>query len=230
MRGILRKASIAAVVMLVTVGLAPKAEASLVQIGSYQSGQGNYTYTAGSLSGTTTTNSSFTFDPAFAAIFGLPTSTYNNVSLTIDADATASATTGGFPPTVSQQMSGFIVVTDLTTNQILVQTNFTSAFLTGVVGSNTVALLGSSGFGTTITYSSQVFNAALVGPPSDFTFTLNPTSVAIAQSGSNFANFAGPDTANFSTTVQTTPEPASLALFGLGLTAAGALARKRRRK
>ena len=230
MRGILRKASIAAIAMFVTMGLAPKAEAALVQIGSYQSGQGNYTYTAGSLSGTTTTASSFTFDPAFATIFGLPTTTYTNVQLTIDADATGAVTSGGFPTTLSQPMSGFIVVTDLNTNQILVQTNFTSAFLTGALGGNTVALIGSSGFGTTITYSSNVFNAALVGPPNNFTFTLNPTSVAVAQSGSNFANFAGPDTANFSTTVQTTPEPASLALFGLGLTAAGALARKRRRK
>lgn len=227
MRGILRKVSIAAVVMLVMAGFAPKAEAALVQIGSFQSALGNYTYSGGSLSGTTT--GSYNFDPAFASLFGLPTTTYMSTSLTIDADATAAASTSGFPSTVSQQMSGFITITDLSTGNILVQTTFTSAYLTGVVGSNSVALIGSTGFGTTINYFSNVFNWNLVGPPSDFTFALNPTTSTVAQSGSNFANFTAPDTANFSTTVQT-PEPASLALFGLGLTAVGALARRRRRK
>lgn len=227
MRRIFRQASVAAVMMLATAGLATKAEAALVQIGSFQSALGLYTYNNGSLTGTTTGD--FSFDPAFASIFGISTLSYSNAQLQVDADATGSAATSGFPPTVSQPMDGFIVVTDLNTGNILVRTDFTYSFLTGVVGSNSVALIGSTGFGSTITYSSDVFNAALVGPPSDFRFALNPTSSPVAQSGSNFNNFTAPDIADFSTTVQT-PEPASLALFGLGLTAVGVLARKRRRK
>jgi hypothetical protein len=226
MRGILKKVSVALAVMFATVGLAPKAEAALVQIGSFQSALGNYTYSSGSLTGTTT--GTYNFDPGFVALFpALSTTTYTNVSLQIDADATANATQSG--PFVTQTMSGFIIITDLSTNQTLLQTTFTNALLSGLANSFSVALFGSTGTGTTITYNSQVFNAGLLTTPRDFTFALNPTSSAIALSNGNFANFSGPDTANFSTTVQT-PEPASLALFGLGLTVAGALARKRRRK
>ncbi len=223
MRRFLRQVGTAAAIMLLSVAFAPKAEAALMQIGSFQSASGLYTYNAGSLTGMTTGD--YTFDTPFATLFGLPTTTFS-ASLTITANATGTAS--GFP-SLSQAMDGTIVVTDVSTSQVLVSTTFTNAFLTGLLGSNTVALFGSTGVGTTVTYASNFFNAALVGPPSDISFVLNPTSAAVALSGGNFANFSAPDTANFSTTVQT-PETASLALFGLGLTAVGAIVRRRRNK
>lgn len=227
MRGILRQVTITTAMLAAFAGLAPRAEAALVQIGSFQSASGLYSYVAGSLTGST--SGDFTFDPAFAAIFGLPTSTYAGSTLQVSATATGSVTSSSTPTgtTLFQAMNGFISVHD-SANTLLVRTDFTNAFLQGVVGTNSVTLGGSSAFGTVV-YSSNTFNQNLVGPPSDFAFDLNPTNRPVAQSGSNYANFTAPDIANFSTTVQT-PEPASLALFGLGLTAVGALARRRRRK
>ncbi|MGQ0736349.1 MAG: PEP-CTERM sorting domain-containing protein, partial [Acidobacteriota bacterium] len=62
-------------------------------------------------------------------------------------------------------------------------------------------------------------------------FNLTPLSAALAVvSGGNFANFTSPDIANFSTTLRAIPEPTLLALFGLGLGAAGIAAARRRRR
>lgn len=221
-----------AAVALLTVG-ATSASAGPIQIGSYQSSDGDYTYVDGTLSGTDV-GGTWSFDPAFVFFFGVPGGPIpGTLTILATADGPVSCLLG----ICIQEMSGTITVEDAG-SQIIIQMAFTGAQLQGTLDTNTITLYGNDPVDADITYLfSDYFNVAdLIEPntttnPAAFTFTLNPITPNLGTSGDNFTDFSGPDTGNFSASTERVdvPEPAMLALFGLGLSGAGLLARRRRR-
>ncbi|MGQ0736693.1 MAG: hypothetical protein ACT4QD_23950, partial [Acidobacteriota bacterium] len=200
MRNALRAARCVGLAIAVAA-LPSSAQAAIVQIGSFSSSSGDYTYSAGTLSGTT--SGVFTFDSAFASLFSVSALPQN---ATLSINATATSTVSG-SPFASQTMDGTVTVLDSSSN-VLVSATFTGAFFGGLLGSTSATLTGDTALGTTISYSSNVWNSALAIDPKTLNFNLTPLSAALAVvSGGNFANFTSPDIANFSTTLRAIPEP-----------------------
>ena len=215
--------------LLAFTAVATPARADIIQIGSFQGEDGAYTYTnaTGVFSGDMT--GTFAFDPAFVTLFGPPLTTtpYEGATLTLYATATAPAIS--FFGQAFQPMDGYLEVSYL--GSVLVRADFTNAILQGSIGAHTIIVQADDPVTSTIVYSSDVFEDAALIPPSALTFTLNPTSVPISiGANGNLDTFEGVDTANFSSTVDESriPEPATLALFGIGLGVVGIVARRRR--
>jgi hypothetical protein len=238
----MRKARAVTLLALFVGALSGSAEATTIQIGSFTSDAGNYSYngTTGQLTGSTL--GTFLFDSGAVALLGAPSTAFNNATLTVSTDDTTGvlATPSVFPPgtRLTEGHDGSLTITQFGTGAILLKAVFTGGFLTGIQGERQATLLGADTLGTTITYSSDFFTVP-VHAPYGFSFILNPlcatntspctaTNAASqlqpgtgAQTG-NFRSFFSPDSANFSGTVNV-PEPASLTLFGLGLGAAGVM-------
>ena len=230
MRSLLRQVAFVSVVVLALAGFARPASAELVlfQIGSFSSSAGLYSYddATGSLTGTT--NGTFTFDPVFAALFGVPVTPFLGASLQIDAAATDIVTCGG--PICTQPFDGFIEVRAADTT-LLLRADFTDALLFGILGGSSVTLNAETETvqAATIIYTSDVFDVSQLLDPKSLNFVLTPLSPSLALStNGNFRDFSSEDIANFSATVDVVPEPAMLVLFGLGLTGVGAAVRRRR--
>jgi hypothetical protein len=214
------------VLILSVAAVAVPARADVVQIGSFSGADGVYSYVDGTLSGTM--SGDYTFDPQFVAIFTtLPTTTYLGATLEVSATRTGDVFSAG--TSLAQPMNGFLEVRD-SGGTLLVRADFTGGYLFGVLNDITMSLQASDpSFGSIITYSSDVFDALALIPPSAVRLDLNPVVPRVGLDGTgDFKNFEGIDTANFSSTVDESliPEPATMSLLGVGVVSV--LVRRRR--
>jgi len=218
---------------LFTAAVSATAQAAPIQIGSFTSASGFYSYNNGSLTGTTP--GAFDFSPEAEALLGAPAGTFLNATLTVNATATGSITSTPLPSPpfpagtifLQQEFAGYIEIRD-SGGALLLRTDFSDSNLSGLQGGDTALLSGATQTGASISYSSAVLNTALLIDPQAFQFILTPTNPVLSVNGPNFTNFTAPDSANFSSDVTVAPEPGLLALFGLGLTAVGTMVRRRR--
>jgi hypothetical protein len=207
-------------------------------VGNYKedAGGGTYSYSnaTGMLTGTTTGVFSYN---AVAIAAGAPALSNEPATLTITTTAEAPVVVSGSPAIGTQATSGTITITDTSggplNGDILLQTTFTGAVRQGQIGTTSVTLNGNEPPGT-INFSTTVpgFNAALLGDPKSFTFslTLEATTPLTVGANGNFNDFTGTDTSNFSAVITTgVPEPTTMAMALTALPILGVVRRLRRK-
>lgn len=149
--------------------------------------------------------------------------------LSFDATSAIAASDNG-SGNYSQVFDGSFSFTDANSGANILTGNFTGAVLSATTGAFSLAINGSSTTGGgTLDYTSDLFN---LGLGNDFTFAATGLSRAISYSVGHSLNykpngFQGNLTGTFSTVPTSTPEPAVIALFGLGLLGLGAARRRR---
>ena len=206
---------------LATAGFA-KADFTFAQFdqGSNFNSPFSFSNSGGALIGTTQGN--FTFLVAGAPI-GPQAAT-----ITLTSKAVTAAATGGsliFQPIDGP--SNTLTITRVSDNANLLSLTFTGA-LGGISGATNASLSGSTSFGDTLIFSSDLLNFAGI-TTRGFQFNLHNMTAGLSKGGNGFLNsFAADSVGGLSSNVAPAlPEPGSIALLGIGLVAAGAATRRK---
>ena len=151
-----------------------------------------------------------------------------NAYLSFDATSSLAATDGGGSVTQWYD-SGELTLTSVDTGQVFVDAVFTNGALTGTIGAGAATFSASDAPGGTLTYSSDVFD--ILNTNNNFSLSISGLTKAIGFtpgfSINHKYNANGALTGSFASDTAV-PEPATLALFGLGMAAIGLRARRAR--
>jgi hypothetical protein len=188
----------------------------------------NFTVTNGGVSATITSNQQVNviFDPSVCLVAGCGGATSGVYDLSLIANSTSLATSDGSD--ISQNFGGTIAITQGALNLLTV--NFSDIFSGAVGGSSPT--LSSSQPPDTFSGTSDVFDPLKLGIPRGFSISYSSFTCAggggLQIVGSSICSATAAGTGTFSADVVQTPEPASLALLGMGLV--GLASRMRRRR
>jgi hypothetical protein len=200
---------------------APAANAAVI-LTFGQTGSGN-TIT-GTASGGTTTTISGTAIPVDITQIMAGAVTPVAASLTISATSTGAATSNGTQ--VTQAFSGSFSITNGATNYL------SGTFTDAVFGSGTGLTMSVSNAspGESASFTSNVIPAADLGNPEAIDLALSNVTPNVGITGTTLASFTSSVGGNFSANAVATPEPASMALLGVGLFGLAFVSGKRQRR
>lgn len=211
-----------AIAALAMAGPAP-AEAAAVQFATFQQ----------------TTGTPFHFDTALGTFAGVGQAKFNFTLAsglsTVDRDATITLNAQAVGNVMSvggilvQPIDGANVLSIIenSTNKNLLTMVFNGS-ITGFAGSSNATLSGDTAIGNIIAYSSDYLEI-LNGNPASYLIGL-PTVTPTLSAGSNYlSSFNSNASGSFSANINAVPAPTSMAMFGTGIVATLALAKRRKR-
>jgi hypothetical protein len=218
----------AALVLLVLPVVASAAPITFLQFTQAQLGN-NFVVTSNGVTSTITSTQEInvTFDQSTCLVAGCGGVTSGIYDLVLTANSTSPATSDGSD--ISQNFSGTIAITDGAVNLLTV--NFSDIF-TGAINGSTPTL-SSSQPPDLFTGSSTVIDPLKLGIPRGFSISFSSFTCTggggLQIVGSSICSATAAGTGTFSADVVplVTPEPATMALFGLGLVG---IARRFRRR
>ena len=211
-----------AIVALAMAGPAP-AKAAAVQFATFQQ----------------TTGNPFHFDGATGDFTGVSQTKFNFTAATglstVDRNATITLTSQALGPVVSvagvlvQGIGGanVMTITENSTGLNLMTVVF-HGNLVGLAGSSNASLSADTATGNIVNFYSD-YLGIFTGDPASFLIGLPTVTPSLSAGGTYLNTFTSNASGSFSATFNAVPAPTSMAMFGTGIVATLALAKRRKR-